>query len=201
MFIKKTAHLGIILMMFILSGCDVVKLDADGKPIIPMSASAAASFDNMTPKDIAAKLWDKVIPTATKESKAWAELKAELSKVPSDQSKSFFAKIDGTVSEVGSDPKDKKIKISIGDEQIVVQLGSNIKGNSIRDASSSFIQFDLFKNQVQFARLSKELNKKAISGVTMPDPQWQGAAVNALVAVTVRDNSVTDIVPLEITKR
>jgi len=200
MFIKKTAHLGIILMMFILSGCDVVKLDADGKPIIPMSASAAASFDNMTPKDIAAKLWDKVIPTATKESKGWEELKSELSKVPSGQSKSFFAKIDGTVSEVGSDPKDKKIKISIGAEQIIVQLGSNIKGNSIRDASS-FIQFDLFKNQVQFARLSKELNKKAISGITMPDPQWQGAAVNALVAVTVRDNSVTDIVPLEITKR
>ncbi|MDD2341501.1 MAG: DUF2291 family protein [Tolumonas sp.] len=201
MFIKKLPYLGVIILMLILSGCDVVKLDADGKPIIPMSASAAASFDNMTPKDIAARLWGKIIPAASKESKDWVLLKSEISKVPSGQSKSFFAKIEGTVNEVSTDEKDKKMQISVGDEKIIVQLGTNVKGNSIRDASSSIIQFDLFKNQVQFARLSKELNKKAISGVVMPDPQWQGYSVNTLVAVTIRDNNVTDIVPLEINKR
>jgi len=200
MLIKKMPQLAIIYLVFIVSGCDVVKLDAEGKPMIPMSASEAASFDNMTPKDIAEKMWDKVIPAATQESVTWHQLKTETANSQSGQTKSYFVKMDGTVSHIQGDEKFREMQISVDGEPIVVQLGTSAKGNSIRDASS-FIHFDLFKNQVQFARLSKELNKKAVSGIAMPNVQWQGATINALVAVTVKNKTITYVDPLALTKR
>lgn len=200
MLIKKMPQLAIMCLALIISGCDVVKLDADGKPIIPMSASEAASFDNMTPKEIAEKLWDKVIPAANQESVTWQKLKTETAQVQSGEAKSYFTRLDGTIHAIHGDEKDREMQLSVGGEPVVIQLGTSARGNSIRDASS-FIHFDLFKNQVQFARLARELNKKAISKIDMPDEKWQGLGVTALVAVTVKNNTISDIVPLEITKR
>ncbi len=83
---------------------------------------------------------------------------------------------------------------------ISVQIGPIIRGNSIRDAAS-FINFDDFKNQVQFARLSKELNKKAMENFTRPDSSWTGATVDILAAVTYKGTDVSEVIPLEISKR
>lgn len=54
-------------------GCDVVKLDQHGKPIIPMSAAEAASLKNMTPAALADKFWDHILSEAQKVSGAFGE--------------------------------------------------------------------------------------------------------------------------------
>ncbi len=198
----KNIKFGVIVvwMCTMLSGCDVVKLDQNGKPILPMSVEDATSIKNMTPKDIAEKLWEKVVPEAKEKSITWEKIKTEVKDANSGQSKSYFVSFNGIVNSLDTSTKERSIKINVTGDNVSLQLGPIVKGNAIRDAAS-FIQFDQFKNQVQFAKLSKELNKKALLGISMPDATWQGKSVDVLAAATISDNGVVDIVPIEITKR
>lgn len=51
----------------LLTACTVVDLDANGKPIMPADPNAKASFDNMTPQQIAQQTWqERVIDAAHK---------------------------------------------------------------------------------------------------------------------------------------
>jgi predicted lipoprotein len=109
-------------------------------------------------------------------------------------------RVSGKVGVVDLSKKAATMNVDIAGQPVVMQIGPIIRGNSIRDAAS-FINFDDFKNQVQFARLSKELNKKAMANFTRPDESWTGAEVDVLAAVTIKDNAVAEAIPLEITKR
>ncbi|ACQ93444.1 putative lipoprotein [Tolumonas auensis DSM 9187] len=202
MLCSKNIKFGVIVvwMCTMLSGCDVVKLDQDGKPILPMSAEDAASIKNMTPKDIAEKLWGQIVPEAKQKSITWEKIKSEVTTAKSGKNKSYFVSFEGVVDALDTSTKERSIKINVAGDNVSLQLGPIVKGNAIRDAAS-FIQFDQFKNQVQFAKLSKELNKKALLGISMPDAAWQGKSVDVLAAATISDNGVVDIIPIEIIKR
>ncbi|MCE0495984.1 DUF2291 family protein [Vibrio salinus] len=175
----------------ILTGCDVVKLDDNGNPIIPMTAEEAHSIKNMSPKQLADRFWGDIIKEANGHSK-------NLDSV-SDR-KSQFVSFQGIVNSVDDSSMRATMDVVSGQKNIVLQIGPIVRGNSVRDASS-FINFDDFKNQVQFARLSKELNKKAMANFTRPDSSWKGSKVDVLAAVTYKGNSITDVIPLKITKR
>lgn len=173
-----------------LLGCDVVKLDANGRPIIPMSAEEAASLTNLEPQQIADKLWDAILQEAE-----------STDAVSAPQQETAFIRISGTVISVDDSKKAATMTVqtkSYGD--VTVQIGPIVRGNAIRDAAS-FIHFDDFKNQVQFARLSKELNKKALQGITRPDSSWQGSQVDILAAATVKETMVSGVIPLDMVKR
>lgn len=195
----KASLITALILMYV-SACDVVKLDANGKPILPMSAEAAASMENMTPKDIAEKLWGRVLDDANKTAITWEKFKSDSAKVTSDKGKSYFVKINGTVSQLDLAAKEKTLKIDLGSDVVTLQLGPITRGNSIRDAAS-FIKFDQFKNQVQFAKLSKEFNKKSLGTIKMPDESWQGKGVDVIAALTITNNTITDVIPLEISQR
>ncbi|EMG5761317.1 DUF2291 family protein, partial [Yersinia enterocolitica] len=91
------------------------------------------------------------------------------------------------------------IRVAVeGDEQ-VLQLGPIVKGNAIRDAST-FIRFEDFKNQVQYAQLSKVLSKRALQDVAKPDASWIGQQVEVLAAVTVSPTGLNNAVPLSLNK-
>ncbi len=195
----KTSVITALLLMSV-SACDVVKLDANGKPILPVSAEAAASMENMTPKDIAEKLWSKVVDEANKSALPWDKFKAETANLSSEKGKSYFVRMNGAISQLNLTTKERTLQLNVGSEVVTLQLGPITRGNSIRDAAS-FIQFDQFKNQVQFAKLSKEFNKKSLSIVKMPDDSWKGKNIDVVAALTVTNNTISDVIPIEISER
>ncbi|MBJ7538581.1 DUF2291 family protein [Marinomonas transparens] len=175
-----------------LTACHVVDLDENGKPIIPMSAADAALFKNMTPEAITEKIWPSVKQDARDKA-------VELSTVVENAKLVSFVRFQGVVLKLDESKLKKSLIVESSGYQIALQVGSIIKGNSIRDAMS-FLSFDQFKNQIQFARLSKALNKQSIRQITQPDASWVGETVDVLAAVTITSNKVTHAVPLEIKK-
>lgn len=183
----------ILLCCLPLSACYVADLDEDGKPIIPMSAEEMASLGNMTPLALAEKFWEGVLSEAKVDA-----LDLQTLKMADDES--IFTRISGTVLSVNLSKKAATMEVQIVGQKVVMQIGPIIRGNSIRDAAS-FINFDDFKNQIQFARFAKELNKKAMGNFTRPDESWAGNQVDVLAAVTIKDKVIVETIPLEIMKR
>lgn len=177
-----------------LLGCDVVKLDQDGIPIIPMTAEESSSLKNLTPEVLAEKFWNDILKEAN------AAKPIGLIERYADGKNSEFVRISGVVNAVDDSKKTATMTVSTSTDNVVLQIGPIIRGNSIRDAAS-FINFDDFKNQVQFARLSKELNNKAMQNFTRPDSSWEGSKVDVLAAVTYKNSAVDEVIPLEIVKR
>lgn len=195
--LKRHSHLGWLVGMvacLFLSACDVVKLDSNGKPIIPMSASDAASIKNMSPEDLAEKFWPEIVLEANQKALTLDSLTQLSGK------ENRFIKLTGTVKGIDSATKTATMVVSASSSDVTLQIGPIIRGNSIRDAAS-FIEFDQFKNQVQFARLSKELNKKAMASFPYPDTSWTGKKVEVIAAVTVTNHKILEAIPIEITQR
>ena len=91
------------------------------------------------------------------------------------------------------------IRLAIDGDEQVLQVGPIVKGNAIRDAST-FIRFEDFKNQVQYAQLSKALSKRALQDVAKPDASWIGQQVEVLAAVTLTPTGLSNGVPLSVNK-
>jgi predicted lipoprotein len=176
-----------------LLGCDVVKLDKDGNPIIPMSAEEAASLKNLTPKALADKFWSRIMREAETTSKP-------IGNMSSTDKVSEFIRIEGIVKSVDDSKITGTMTVAANNHNVVLKIGPVILGNAIRDATS-FIKFSDFKNQVQFARLSKALNKKAMKNFTRPDASWVGSKVDILAAATYRNTTLAEAIPLEINRR
>lgn len=193
MFTSKFNRLAMI-PLFFLAGCEVVELDSVGKPIIPMSAEEVASIKNMEPKDISDKFWVSIVNEAKSSAISFSELLIK------ESEKSYFTNITGVIESVDTSSKPALLKVKQGNESIAIQLGPIIKGNAIRDASSRLLPFDQFKNQIQFAKLSKELNKKAIGALTIPDANMVNQNISVLAALTIKNGQIQDIVPIEINK-
>lgn len=179
-------------LISILFACDVVKLDEDNNPIIPMSEEEMASLTNMEPAEIANKLWADVYNEASEES-------VDISSYKPEDNKSLFIKFSGIIEDVDDEAMVAITKVRTDNHTIDLQMGPIIKGNSIRDAIS-FIKFDQFKNQVQFAKLTKELNKKAIEGIERPDQSWKNIEISGVAAVTVKDQNYVQAVPIILNK-
>ncbi|MCK3658209.1 hypothetical protein A4G18_05670 [Pasteurellaceae bacterium Pebbles2] len=182
----------IILASITIVGCEVVELDSAGKPIIPMSAEEAASLANMDPKDIADRMWNDIYQDANKSS-------IELNQLETIKKNniSYFVKFRGTIESIDEKSKSKNIKVNLGKNIISIQVGDITKGNAIRDASA-LISFDQFKNQIQFSKLSKELNKNAIKALIKIDNTAIGKKIEVLSALTIKNDQIQDAVPLNI---
>ncbi|KGQ70472.1 hypothetical protein OA57_06415 [Chelonobacter oris] len=183
------ANLFLICMSLFLVSCEVVDLDSAGKPIIPMSAEESSALNNMDPKDIADKIWNDVLQEARQSD---ISLKQILSNTANE--KSYFTMLNGVLENID---ERQNLMVRSDDQIITVQFGKIIRGNAIRDASS-VISFDQFKNQIQFAKLSKELNKKAMVSITKLDRTLLGKDINLLIALTIKNKQIQDVVPLEI---
>lgn len=182
-----------------LSACDVVKLDAEGHPILPQTAGAVEVIADMTPEQIAEKIWpQEILATARQSAQDWQQLQAAQLSLQAGQQLSHFFQLTGTVESIDRSRRDGVMVLQVGQQPVTVQIGPIVRGNAIRDAAPG-ISFDEFKNQVQFARLAKVLNKKALSGIQQPDDSWQGKTVNVLLAATVTPDDIKQAVPLALT--
>ena len=192
--------IGLMLCGLWLTACTVTELDADGKPILPVDPTAVVGYQNLTLTEVADKLWlAKILPEATAQPLHWQEAKSQRDAMSSGSKKSVFVHFQGTVSGVEINKHKGVMYLEIDGKTVAFQLGRIIKGNAIRDASS-FISFDDFKNQVRFAKLSRELNKRAIAGIDAPDSSWIGETVSIVAAVTLSDKGIRDAVPLQVSR-
>ncbi len=186
------------LALLLLSACDVVKLDRDGKPIIPADPSAGPDYSDQTPQQIAQEFWGpKVMPAAHGQALDWPAVKQAQGNLNSTDPKNVQSKFSAKVAAVDADGMERKLTLNVNGDTVLVQLGPVIKGNAVRDAAG-FIRFEDFKNQVQFAQVSRALNKQALSGLPAIDASWVGQPVDVLAAFTLSHGSIDDGVALEI---
>ncbi|QHB31574.1 DUF2291 family protein [Yersinia canariae] len=191
---------GLLVISTVLVACTVVDLDENGKPILPVDPNAVVSDYNQPSDKVASTIWvSKVMPFASSNALSWQQVKQQSQPAAGKNSKSYFVRFNGKVMAVETEGREGTMKIAVeGDEQ-VLQLGPIVKGNAIRDAST-FIRFEDFKNQVQYAQLSKALSKRALQDVAKPDASWVGQQVEVLAAVTLAPGGLNNAVPLSLNK-
>ena len=91
----------------------------------------------------------------------------------------------GTVTEAKLDTRARSLSLDTdGDKaaDVTVQLGPVIRGSALRDAAP-FYQFDDFRDQIEFAKLSRALNDRIPDLVSVPEGDLIGMQV-AFVGVT-----------------
>ncbi|CNF19362.1 DUF2291 family protein [Yersinia similis] len=199
---RAISKAGALLMISaVLVACTVVDLDENGKPILPVDPNAVVSDYNQTPDKVAATIWAKnVMPFANSSAISWQEVKQQQSQpAVGKNSQSRFVRFTGKVVAVETEGREGVIRLAIDGDEQVLQLGPIVKGNAIRDAST-FIRFDDFKNQVQYAQLAKALSLRALQDVAKPDASWIGQQVEVLAAVTLTPTSLSNGVPLSLNK-
>ncbi|WP_145599969.1 DUF2291 family protein [Yersinia frederiksenii] len=192
---------GLLVISTVLVACTVVDLDENGKPILPVDPNAVVSDYNQPPDKVASTIWvSKVMPFANSNAVSWQQVKQQKNPpVPGKNSQSRFVRFSGKVVAVETEGREGVMKVAVDGDEQVLQLGPIVKGNAIRDAST-FIRFEDFKNQVQYAQLSKALSKRALQDVAKPDASWVGQQVEVLAAMTLTPTSLTNAVPLSLNK-
>ena len=91
----------------------------------------------------------------------------------------------GRVTEAKLDTRARSLSLDTdGDKaaDVTVQLGPVIRGSALRDAAP-FYQFDDFRDQIEFAKLSRALNDRIPDLVSVPEGDLIGMQV-AFVGVT-----------------
>ncbi|WP_145519031.1 DUF2291 family protein [Yersinia bercovieri] len=192
---------GLLVISALLVACTVVDLDENGKPILPVDPNAVVSDYNQPSDKVAATIWvSKVMPFANSNALSWQQVKQQQSQPATGKnSQSHFVRFSGKVVALDTEGREGAIKLAVDGDEQVLQLGPIVKGNAIRDAST-FIRFEDFKNQVQYAQLSKALSKRALQDVAKPDASWVGQQVEVLAAVTLTATGLSNAVPLSLNK-
>lgn len=184
--------------VLLLSACTVVDLDENGKPIIPVDPASTPGYSTMTPESIATALWKpKLLPTAQQQTLSWDEVKQAQAALEGSARKAVYVRLQGTVSGIDRESREGKLLLDVQGDTVTLQLGPIVKGNAIRDAAG-FIRFDDFKNQVQFAQLTRALNNKALTSLPALEAGVQGKPINVLAALVITKQGVSDAVPMTI---
>ncbi|MFO3903192.1 DUF2291 family protein [Enterobacter hormaechei] len=181
----------------LLTACTVVDLDENGKPIMPADPNAKASFDNQTPQQIAQQTWQPRILDAAKSHALDASALSTQLKTPSDNAQSVFVRLSGKVERVeASNANEQKLVMTVNGQPLAIQVGPVMRGNAIRDAAG--FRFDEFTNQVQYAQLSRALNREAVKHLPKVDDSWSGKNATLLFATTLTGGKVGDAAALDL---
>ena len=117
---------------------------------------------------------------------------------------SYTVKGTGTVESVDTDSKAGTMTVTLagysGTEVVKLQVGTVIKGSSVRD-SLSFIKFGDYTNQEDYAAVSQSINDIIMQDVVSPDTArgMEGKTVTFLGCFTVKDDTTILITPVELT--
>lgn len=194
---RMQAVMGAVTLM-LLSACTVVDLDAEGKPVIPKDPNAKPSYTRQTPQQIAEENWQsRVVTTANDHALSWADMETKSQTVKAGTNESVFVRASGTVSAFNdSNNRERTLTLTINGKPIAVSVGPVIRSNAIRDAAG--FRFEEFTNQVQYAQLTKALNRHAVKQLPAVDASWINKPVQALLAVTMEQGRVDDVVAVEL---
>lgn len=184
--------------MTFLSACTVVDLDADGKPILPKDPNAKPSYSDQTPQQIAEESWQsRVMETANGHALSWADMETKSQTVKAGTSESVFVRASGIVTAFDtSNAREHKLTVTINGKPVNINIGPVLRSNGIRDAAG--FRFEEFTNQVQYAQLTRALNRHAVKQLPKVDESWVNKPVQALMAVTMQRGNVGDVVAVEL---
>lgn len=148
-----------------LGGCKFVKTEDEQKAV------AAGAFN---PDKLVADIWDsRVLPYLNERAGAFQDVSAlAASNLDEAAAKyghkekqgnapwTFAAKVDGTI--VGAETKSRSAYVEVdvdgdGKADVRVSIGPAIRGTAIRD-SLKFVNFNEFKNQIEWAQYGKSFN-------------------------------------------
>lgn len=110
----------------------------------------------------------------------------------------YVAAFEGTIVEANTESRAGTASVDVdgdGKADVTLQLGPVIRGTAIRDALP-FVSFTEYQNQIEFARVAKDLNAQAYERVlsTLPRDALVGSKIRGVGAVTVRGSDETFVV-------
>ena len=195
---QTAAGLIVGLLSLMLTACTVVDLDANGNPIMPKDPNAKPGYSNQTPQQIAESSWaSRVQQPAEKQALSWADMETKSHTVKAGGSESVFVRAAGTVTGFdNSNERERSLTVTINGKPVKVLIGPVLRSNAIRDAAG--YRFEEFTNQVQYAQLTKALNRHAVQQLPSVDASWVGKPVQALLAVSMEPNQVDDVVAIQL---
>ena len=195
---QTAAGLIVGLLSLMLTACTVVDLDANGNPIMPKDPNAKPGYSNQTPQQIAESSWaSRVQQPAEKQALSWADMETKSHTVKAGGSESVFVRAAGTVTAFdNSNERERSLTVTINGKPVKVLIGPVLRSNAIRDAAG--YRFEEFTNQVQYAQLTKALNRHAVQQLPTVDASWVGKPVQALLAVSIEPNQVDDVVAIQL---
>lgn len=195
---KAATGLMVGLLSLILTACTVVDLDANGNPIMPKDPNAKPGYSNQTPQQIAESSWaSRVQQPAEKQALSWADMETKSHTVKAGGSESVFVRAGGTVTAFdNSNERERSLTVTINGKPVKVLIGPVLRSNAIRDAAG--YRFKEFTNQVQYAQLTKALNRHAVQQLPPVDASWVGKPVQVLLAVSMEPNQVNDVVAIQL---
>lgn len=118
----------------------------------------------------------------------------------------YTVKGTGTISEINTESKAGTMTITLdgytGSEDIKIQVGSVIKGSSVRDAIE-FIKYGDYKNQEEYAAVNQSINSIIMESVINPEKavEMNGKTVEFVGCFTVSDNKTVLITPIQLTEK
>lgn len=108
---------------------------------------------------------------------------------------------EGVVTEAKLDTRARAVSVDIdgdGNADVTLQLGPVIRGTALRD-SAPFYQFDDFRDQIEFAKLSRALNNLLTEMIAVPEGDLVGdtvAFVGIVPLKSAKDKMV--VTPIEV---
>lgn len=194
---RKALAVALCLAVIAPAGCKLVKTEA------PAGADGSGSAD---PDDILvagivtdtydAKLLPLIDSKAVDAATLLADIKAGLEAAGkahgnkgAGEGAPWAFPVKGSGKVVGEDRKSRAAKLDIdvnGDNaaDLTVQLGPVVKGTALRDIAPFYV-FTEFRDQIQFAKLSRALNDRAIGALNVPEASLAGATVTFSGAFSV----------------
>ncbi|MGI2033487.1 DUF2291 family protein [Rhizobium panacihumi] len=177
------------------SGCKLVKTDKDetgGAVADPIAELVETTFD--------AKLVPALSEKAVDLTSLREAIKGGLDKAGESHGLkvggagggwNFPVKGSGSVIEENRASKAAIAEIDIdgdGTADATLQLGPVVKGSALRDTTGLY-DFSTFRDQIEYAKLGRALNDKAVSKLPSADAPLKGKRVDFLGAVVIRSAS------------
>lgn len=197
---QSTALSVCLLAMLALSGCKIEKT-------VPAEEANAASSAGEAGDDarIAALLENtyesKLLPHIASAAVSVAELRAGLVAgvdafgaahgnrgADKDSAWNFAVQGEGKVLDANLTSRARKLMIDTdadGVTDLTLQIGPVIKGTSLRDVAP-FYRFSDFRDQIEFAKLGRALNDRAVSGLILDPADPTGRTVRFTGTVDVK---------------
>jgi predicted lipoprotein len=168
--------------------------------------TAAPTFDATK---YAEQTWPRIVAEASRSALdvvAARQSAANLGAAGAPGRRSVFVKMTGTVMAIDRSSRVGLARLRAADGpvgEVTIQIGPVIRGTALRDAAS-FIQFNDFTNQFEFAAVSNALHERVLRDVVgrLDVDALTGKTIAVLGATTVQAGlgagAALDIVPIQI---
>lgn len=206
---RSTALLSLLLAfaVFAMSGCvTIVKTGEEGKLTGATTFDASQNVADIWESQALPDLTGNAIELATFLTEAKGDLKSLAEQygkysMGTSGELSYIVKGTGTITEVNNEKKAGYMTITpdgyTGAESVRLQIGTVFKGSAVRD-SLSFIKYEDYQNQVEWADVSKSIHaliqEKVINAADVAS--LQGKKVEFVGCFTVSSNDELLITPV-----